>query len=147
MDEKDELIIRVLERSAKLSSRAVAKEVGLPISTVHRRIRRLEQKGVITGYKALINYEKTKRPIGAYVFINLEEVTTGKTYIPKAEIIDRLKKIDGIQELVDVQGLNLDLVVKVRFADLRKMSAFAESLRAMEGVEEFVYGIIIEEIK
>jgi DNA-binding Lrp family transcriptional regulator len=147
MDEKDELIIRILERSAKLSSRAIAKEVGLPISTVHRRIRRLEQEGVITGYKALINYEKTKRPIGAYVFINLEEVTTGKSYISKAEIIDELKKIDGVQELIDVQGFNVDLVLKVRFANLKKMSAFAELLRAMEGVENFVYGIIIEKIR
>ena len=146
MDEKDELIIRILERSAKLSSRAIAKKVGLPISTVHRRIRRLEQEGVITGYKAIINYEKTKRPVGAYVFINLEEVTTGKSYISKAEIIDKLKKIDGVQELIDVQGFNVDLVLKVRFANLKKMSAFAELLRAMEGIEQFVYGIIIEEI-
>ena len=56
MDERDEAIIKILERSAKLSSRAIAKRVGLPISTVHRRIKKMEQEGLISGYKALINY-------------------------------------------------------------------------------------------
>ena len=63
MDEKDILILQVLEKNAKLSSRTVAARVRLPISTVHRRIRRLEQDGVIKGCKAIIDYEKTDRPI------------------------------------------------------------------------------------
>jgi len=66
VDEKDEMIIRILERRSGLSSRTLSKILGIPISTVHRRIKRLEREGVIKGYKALIDYEKTARPIGAY---------------------------------------------------------------------------------
>lgn len=83
MDEKDEAIIRVMERTAKLSSRAIAKIVRLPISTVHRRIRKLEQQHVIIGYKALIDYEKTNRPVSALILINPAEVIPGKGHIPK----------------------------------------------------------------
>lgn len=61
MDEKDEVIVRVLERKAGLSSRSLSRIVGLPISTVHRRVKKLEREGVIIGYKALVNYEKTTR--------------------------------------------------------------------------------------
>ncbi len=78
MDEKDEAIVRVLERRSGLSSRALSKLLDMPMSTVHRRIKKLEQEGVITGYKALINYEKTTRPIGALLLINLEEVIPWK---------------------------------------------------------------------
>lgn len=147
MDKKDALILRVLERSAKLSSRAVAREVGLPISTVHRRIKRLEQEGVITGYKALINYEKTDRPIGAYIFINLEEATPGRPRIPKRDIVDRLKKFNEVQELADVEGPIFNLVVKVQLHSLKELSMFTEELRSLEGIEELSTAIITEEIR
>lgn len=82
MDEKDEAIIRVLKRKAGLSSRSLARMVGLPISTVHRRVKKLEREGVIVGYKALINYEKTTTQIGALLLVNLAEVIPGRGHIP-----------------------------------------------------------------
>ncbi|MEM2889353.1 MAG: winged helix-turn-helix transcriptional regulator [Candidatus Bathyarchaeia archaeon] len=57
MDYKDEAIIKILARQAHLPSRVLSKMTGLPISTVHNRIQRLEAAGVIKGYKALINFE------------------------------------------------------------------------------------------
>ena len=146
MDKKDALILRVLERNAKLSSRAVAREVGLPISTVHRRIKRLEQEGVITGYKALINYEKTDRPIGAYIFINLVETTPRRPRITKKSIIERLKKFNEVQELADVEGPSFNLVVKIQLHSLKELSMFTEELRWLEGIEELSTAIITEEI-
>ena len=75
----------------------------IPISTVHRRIKRLEDDGVIRGYKALIDYEKTGRPISALLLIDLAEVIPGKGHIPKKNIIDTLKKIVEVEEIVEVQ--------------------------------------------
>ena len=147
MDKKDALILRVLERNAKLSSRAIAEEVGLPIATVHRRIKKLEQEKVIIGYRALINYEKTERPIGAYLFINLEESTPEGVRIPKREIIAKLKKYDVFHELADVQGYNFDLVAKARFTTLKELSRYTEELRSQEGIEELTTSIITEEIR
>jgi DNA-binding Lrp family transcriptional regulator len=146
MDRKDELILQVLEKNSKLSSRAVAEKVGLPISTVHRRIRKLEQDGVIKSYRAIIEYEKTRRPIGAYLFINIAETIPGKGHIPKANIVGKLLKYREVQELADVQGSNFDLVTKARFATLKELSAFVEELRELEGIEELFSAIITEEI-
>ena len=147
MDEKDELILQVLEKNAKLSSRAIAERVGLPISTVHRRIMKLEQDRVVKGYRAIIEYEKTGRPISAYIFINLAETIPRKGHIPKAGIINKLLKYHEVQELADVQGGNFDLVIKARFATLKELSVFVESLRAIEGIEELFSAIITEEIR
>lgn len=146
MNDKDELIFRVLERNAKLSSRIIAEKVGLPISTVHRRIRKLEQDGVIKGYRAIIEYEKTKRPISAYLFVNVAETTPNKGHIPKAKIIGEIKQHSEVHELADVQGAKFDLVAKARFRNLKELSAFIEKWRAIEGIEELFSAIITEEI-
>ena len=145
MDEKDKAIIRVLERKAGLSSRSLSKMVSLPISTVHRRVKKLEREGVIIGYKALINYEKTTRPIGAFLLINLAEVIPGRGHIPKRDIINSMRKFEEIEEIIEVQATNFDLAVRARFQSLRKLSAFIEELRSMEGIEETSSAIITEE--
>jgi DNA-binding Lrp family transcriptional regulator len=146
MDKKDDLILQVLEKNAKLSSRAIAEKVGLPISTVHRRIKKMEQNGIIKGYKAKIEYEKTKRPISAYLFINIAETTPEKGHIPKSKIVNEILKYHEVHELVDVQGSSFDLVIKARFATLKDTSAFVEQRREIEGIEELFSSIITEEI-
>ena len=145
MDNKDELILRFLEKNAKLSSRAIAENIGLPISTVHRRIRKLEKQKIIKGYRAIIEYEKTKRPIGAYVFINLSEVYPDNDHVPKSKIIEVLRRNKEVQELADVQGANFDLILKCRFTTLKALSNFIEKLRQQEGIEEIYSSIITDE--
>jgi Lrp/AsnC family leucine-responsive transcriptional regulator len=145
VDEKDERIIGILERRSGLSSRALSGMLDIPISTVHRRIKRLENDGVIRGYKALIDYEKTGRPIGALLLIDLAEVIPGKGHIPKKNIIDTLKKSDEVEEIVEVQAATFDLVVRVRLPSLRRLAEFVEELRYIEGIEETTSAIITEE--
>ncbi len=145
MDEKDEVIAKVLARKAGLSSRSLSKMVGIPTSTVHRRVKRLEREGVIVGYKALINYEKTTTPIGAFLLINLAEVIPGRGHIPRKEITAALRKFEEIEEIVEVQATHFDLVVRARFQSLRRLSAFIEELRFVEGIEEISSTIITEE--
>ena len=145
MDEKDEAIIRVLERKARLSSRSLSKLVGLPISTVHRRIQKLEREGVIVGYKALINYEKTNKPISALLLVNLAEVIPGKGHIPKKQIIKSLEKFEEVEEIIEVQAFSFDFIVKARMQSLRRLSAIIEELRSTEGIEEISSAIITEE--
>ncbi|MCW4023047.1 MAG: Lrp/AsnC family transcriptional regulator [Candidatus Bathyarchaeota archaeon] len=146
MDQKDELILRFLEKNANLSSRAIAENIGLPISTVHRRIRKLEKEKIIKGYRAIIEYEKTKRLIGAYVFINLSEVYPDNNHVPKSKIIKTLQRNKEVQELADVQGAHFDLILKCRFTSLKALSNFIETLRQQEGIEEIFSSIITDEI-
>ncbi len=145
MDNKDEAIIRILSRQAHLSSRALSKMTGLPISTVHRRVQRLEAAGVITGYKALINYEKTNKPISALLFVNLAEVVPSKGHVPKKDIVAKFRKYEEIEEVTEVQAFNFDLILKARLQSLKKLSALIEEFRSIEGIEELSSAIITEE--
>jgi DNA-binding Lrp family transcriptional regulator len=145
MNKKDESILRILGRKAGLSSRALSKMLDIPISTVHRRVKRLERDGIIVGYKAVINFEKTTHPIGSLLLINLSEVITGKGHIPKKEVLNTLKHYNEIEEIIEVQAAYFDLVVKARFQSLKKLSAFIEDLRHIEGIEETSSAIITDE--
>jgi len=145
MDKKDEAILRILARQAHLSSRALSKMTGLPISTVHRRVQRLEAAGVITGYKALINYEKTAKPISALLLVNFAEVVPSKGHVPKRDIIASFRKYEEIEEIIEVQAFNFDLVLKARLQSLKQLSALIEEFRSIEGIEELSSAIITEE--
>ena len=110
-----------------------------------RRIKRLEREGVITGYKALIDYEKTTWPIGALLLIDLAEAVPGKGPIPKRVILDSLRRFPEIEEIIEVQAAAFDLVVKARFPSLRTLSNFIEDLRSVEGIEETSSAIVTDE--
>lgn len=145
MDQKDEAILKVLGRRAGLTSRQLSKILDIPISTVHRRIKKLEQEGVIIGYKALINYEQTIWPIGVLLQINLEEYTPGKGHISKDIIIDAFKTYPEIEELIEVQAATFDIVLRARVESLRGLSQLVEELRGIEGIEEISAAIITDE--
>jgi DNA-binding Lrp family transcriptional regulator len=145
MDKKNEAILRILSRKAGLSSRNLSKIVKMPISTVHRRIKKLEREGIIKGYKALINFEKTMWPIGALLMVNLAEVIPGKGHIPKKDIVQSLSRFSEIEEIIEVQAADFDLILKARFESLKEQSRFVEELRSIAGIEEISSAIIIEE--
>jgi len=145
MDRKNQAIIRILSRKAGLSSRALSKMLKIPISTIHRRIKKLEREGIIEGYKALINFEKTSWPIGALLMVNLAEVLPGKGHIPKKDIVQSLSRFSEIEEIIEVQAADFDLIIKARFESLKEQSKFVEELRCIDGIEEISSAIIIEE--
>ena len=145
MDKKDETILKVLSRKAGLSSRTLSKMLKIPISTIHRRIKKLEHEGIIQGYKAIINSEKTSTPIGALLMVNLAEVIPGKGHIPKKNVLMSLSRFNEIEEIIEVQAADFDLIIKARFESLKAQSNFVEALRYIDGIEEISSAIIVEE--
>ena len=145
LDDKDESIIKVIGRSSGMSSRKLSGMLNIPISTVHRRIKNFEDQNIITGYKAIIDYQKTSWPIGALLLVDLMEVIPGKGHIPKKEIIITLGKFSEVEEIVDVQAADFDLMLRARFRTLRQLSDFVERLRDIEGIEETKSAVITDE--
>ena len=105
----------------------------------------MEKEGTIKGYKAIIDYEKTSRAIGAVILISIAEVILERGHVPKRDIIANLEKFDEIEEIDEVQAANFDLVLKARLSSLKKLSDFVEQLRFIEGIEEISTAIIANE--
>lgn len=69
MEEIDRAIVAALTTDGRLSYTDLAEQVGLSVSAVHQRVRRLEQRGVITGYTARVSHEALDLPLTAFVAI------------------------------------------------------------------------------
>jgi len=65
----DRAIVAHLTVDGRLSYTDLAERVGLSVSAVHQRVRRLEQRGVIQGYTARVSYEALGLPLTAFVAI------------------------------------------------------------------------------
>lgn len=72
MDSTDLKIISMLKKNARISASAISKEVGLAVSSVTERIRRLEAQGVILQYTAIIDNAKIEGGITAMIGIKIE---------------------------------------------------------------------------
>lgn len=69
VEEIDGAIVAALAADGRLSYTDLADRVGLSVSAVHQRVRRLEQRGVITGYSARLDHEAIGLPLTAFVAI------------------------------------------------------------------------------
>jgi Lrp/AsnC family leucine-responsive transcriptional regulator len=68
-EETDQANVAALATDGRMSYTDLATQVGLSVSAVHQRVRRLEQRGVISGYGAKVNYEAIGLPLTAFVAI------------------------------------------------------------------------------
>jgi DNA-binding Lrp family transcriptional regulator len=125
MDSYDRRILSVLQRDARISNQQLAKEVGLSPSPCWRRVRRLEESGVIEQYVARLSRRELGFPVLAYVQISLED------HHPDTirEFDDMIRRCDEVQECCSMSG-QYDYLIKV-------------VARNMEGYEDFLSGKLL----
>lgn len=73
MDSIDRRIVRELQRDARISNQELAERVNLSPSPCLRRVRRLEDMGVLRGYTAIVDEEQLGLPVTAFVEVRLEQ--------------------------------------------------------------------------
>ena len=90
MEELDRQIVQLLVKDGRMSYTDLGKATGLSTSAVHQRVRRLEQRGVIRGYAAVVDPEAVGLPMTAFISV--------KPFDPSApdDISDRLADVPEI---------------------------------------------------
>jgi Lrp/AsnC family leucine-responsive transcriptional regulator len=72
MDATERKILELLQRDGRLSNVALAEQVGLSESPTFRRVRQLEERGIITGYAALVDQRRLGLEVTAFVQVTME---------------------------------------------------------------------------
>lgn len=72
LDDIDRKILRLLQEDCRLTMQEIADRVGLSASPCHRRIKMMEDSGLIRGYVALVDQRKMGLPVSVFVSIKLE---------------------------------------------------------------------------
>ena len=113
MDKLDRAIVAELQRDGRLSNLELASRVGLTPAPCLRRVRRLEEDGVITGYTAVIDQDSIGR--GFEVIIHADIVAKDLATVEAFE--DRVAAMSEVAELRRMFGIP-DYVIRVQVADL-----------------------------
>lgn len=101
MDARDRAIIRALQQNGRLTNQELAIRVGLTPAPCHRRVRRLEADGVITGYTATVNPESLDRGFEVLIHADL----AAKDLATTEAFENRVAAMDEVVELRRMFGL------------------------------------------
>jgi Lrp/AsnC family leucine-responsive transcriptional regulator len=113
MDDIDRLILATLEKHGRLSNDKLAGRVGLSPSPCLRRVRRLEQAGVIRGYQALVDPAAVGRGLRVFAGVRL-------TRHARADVVAFERAVVRLPEVVHTHHVtgNYDYLLQVEVADL-----------------------------
>jgi Lrp/AsnC family leucine-responsive transcriptional regulator len=127
MEETDAEILRLLSRDGRMSFTDLAKQTGLSVSAVHSRVRRLEQRGVIRGYRADVDPEALDLALTAFVSV--------KPIDPSApdDAPERLAGITAIEACHSVAG-DESYILKVRVPTPTALEQVLQEIRAAANV-------------
>jgi len=127
---KDKSILNELIKNGRLSLDKLSKKTGIPVSTVHRRLKYLEANKIIKGYEPVIDYTQLGIEVKLFLIIDLHEgIDTNYT-------IGRLKNYKNIIEVDMLQGSDFDLIAKARCKNLREVDKLVKEVMQIEGIEE-----------
>lgn len=127
MEDLDRQIIRLLVRDGRMSYTDVGKATGLSTSAAHQRVRRLEQRGVIRGYAAVVDTEALGLPLTAFISV--------KPIDPAApdDAPERLAGLDEVEACHSVAGEE-SYILKVRVGAPGDLETLLAKIRAAANV-------------
>jgi Lrp/AsnC family transcriptional regulator, leucine-responsive regulatory protein len=109
VEDLDLRILTLLASDGRMSFTDLGKATGLSTSAVHQRVKRLEQRGVITGYGASVDYDQLGQPLTA--FISIRPIDPSQP----DDSPERLRGISEIESCWSVAG-DESYILKVRVA-------------------------------
>ena len=142
LDEIDLKILRILQQDSKKTTKEIAELLNLTASPVYERIRRLEKKGYIKKYVALLDKKLIKRPVTAICMVSLRYHNEG--FIDKFE--RQIKAIDEVQECYHMAG-KVDFFLKINLPNLEAYHEFVRSkLSKIENIGVLESYFVLKEI-
>ena len=127
MEETDRRIVEALTADGRLSFTELGKLTGLSTSAVHQRVKRLEQRGLITGYRATIDLEQVGLPLSA--FVSIRPMDPGQP----DDSPERLRDVREIESCYSVAGEE-SYILKVRVASPNELEQLLARIRSIANV-------------
>ena len=143
LSDTDRRILRALQEDGRMTVQAIAEKVGLSASPCLRRIRQMEDSGVISAYSAVVDQARVGLPVSVFISIKLER--------QRATELDRFAKAISVwpevMECYLMTGQH-DFLVRVVCSDLGTYETFLrERLTQIEGVKSIESSFALGQVK
>jgi Lrp/AsnC family leucine-responsive transcriptional regulator len=143
LDAIDRNILNVLQTDGRISNLDLAERVGLSPTPCSRRVKRLEESGVISGYTARVDPAALEQAISVMITVRLSQQSPADI----ESFITTVHSLPEITECVLVTG-NLDYVLRVRARDVEALKDFVlTKLKAIPSLSETTTMLILETVK
>lgn len=143
MDRIDIRILELLQQDGRLSHVELAGRVGLSPTPCTRRVRQLEQRGVIRGYAAILEPKRVGQQVLAFIQIKLERHTD--------DVIERFRRtLEERPEVVSAHAMTgeMDFLLQVMVPDLDALGRFTlHQLLKLPGVRDVHSSLVLETLK
>lgn len=146
IDEIDGQILNLLQENGRLANAAIAEQVGLTTSTVFDRIKRLEKRGVIQRYVAMVDPAALGKPITAFVRLVVGTDEQGDYPTSKRRFAEVCQAEPDVLECHTVAGEDC-YILKVRVANTGQLEALIERLRSQALITRTTTNIVLSTFK
>ena len=137
-DELDRRIVELMCRSSQGSYRQIAKQLGIHPTTLIQRVKNLEAKGVINGYRAKVDYMRL-----GFDYMGIIQVYVEKNMLSVQETI---RSIPQVLAVFDVTG-ECDSIVWIACRDRDEFSNIVKSILKIEGVQKTNTSVVLNVMK
>lgn len=143
LDRTDQRILNILQSNGRISNQDLADKVGLSATPCARRVKRLEDEGLIKAYVAILDAEKLGLDLTAYLSISMD------THTPE-RFDDFERAIQAFPEVLEcaiVTGQSADFMLKVLVRDMKHYEKFLlQNLTKIAGVAGVHSSFVLREI-
>ena len=138
MDELDIKILDILESNSREAFTEIAEKLNVSDATVHIRVKRLVDEGVIKKFTVALDYQKLGYPVTAFI-----EIKLGPGSIDR--VMDILKRLNGVVDIYELHS-HCDVLIKVKATDLNSLrNTVVEGIRGTlteELISDDVYTVL-----
>lgn len=142
MDRMDRRILAELQSDGRLTVTELAEKVGLSLSPCHRRVKTLEQNGVITGYRANLDPASMGFSFSAIVFVTLSVAN-------RPAVSEFEEAVKDVPQIITAQRLfgDPDYMLQVVSRDLKSFQVlYDEKLSGMPGVQRLNTTLVMKTV-
>ncbi|NIZ12545.1 Lrp/AsnC family transcriptional regulator [Phaeobacter sp. HF9A] len=127
MDDLDRRIIAALQANARESTTKLAAKLGVARTTVHERITRLEERGIIAGYTVVLREADEGNTVMVVVLLEVQQKDTSR-------IVKRLEAYPEIRQCLSING-EYDLMVSAEAPRIEDLDILVDEVGRMPGVQ------------
>lgn len=140
IDEIDAKILSLLQANGRMKRNAIAEEVGLSVPSVSERMRKLEERGVLVGYHAVVDAKRIHYDITAYIRLMVD----GSEHYPA--VIENASALSEVLELHSVTGQGSH-IMKVRTKNTTTLERLLSRIQSWPGVNGTATSIVLSTYK
>jgi DNA-binding Lrp family transcriptional regulator len=143
LDKKDENILYQLKKNARDTTKNIGNSLRIPRITVHDRIKKMVDNGIIKSFTVIPDYKKIGLPCTAFIFISFQPDVN----ISQRELAKRIALLPNVFDVHIISG-EYDLLIKVRGVSMEEIGTLIiDKLRLMNGVGRTLTCTCFETVK